>query len=150
LADTWGGSWGSSWALSWTRGGVTPTPTPAPDTAVKGGIPGRGKKARKRERVYIQVDDRALWFANEDNAIAFLRTQGAITEKRVAAEISKVVAKAVPTLAPFVLPRITVRGSEEAHAYAKELDLRMRQMLAMLDAQYLILLDDDDDMMLLH
>lgn len=137
----------------WPSGaGVAPTPAPSAPESTKGGIP--SKRGRRRERVYVQINDRTLWFANEANAVAFLRTQGAITEKHVAAEVERrsVVVADLPKVdtSPIVLPRITVRGSYEAEQYAKELDLRMRQMLAMLDVHYQALLDDDDEMMLLH
>jgi hypothetical protein len=139
-----------------TDGQVAPEPTPTPSVdQVKGGIPAR---KRRRERVYIKLDDRTLWFANEANALAFLRQHARTLETRVSAEVerkSRVVvgARAVvaPDTTPIRIPQITVRGSEDAQQIAVDINRRMRAILRLLDAQaYADLLDEEDEVMLLQ
>lgn len=134
-------------------GVVPPTPTPTPDQRRDGGIPAR---KRRRERVYIKVDERTLWFKNEENALAFLRQHARTLETRVSAEVaqkSKVVVGDLPAFdsSPIVIPTIIVRGSEDAQQIVLDLNKRMRQILQLLDAKaYADLLDEEDEVMLLQ
>jgi hypothetical protein len=136
-------------------GVVPPTPTPTPAGRVKGGIPAR---RRRRERVYIELDDRTLWFKKEENALAFLRQHARALETRVTAEVerkSRVMVGAREPVAldtsPIEIPRIVVRGSAEAQELVLDIGRRMRAILRLLDAKaYTDLLDEEDEVMLLQ
>lgn len=138
-----------------SEAGAQPEPTPAADQ-IKGGLP--AKRRRRLRRVYIKLDERTVWFKNEDNALEFLRAHAKKVEARISAEVERKSRVLVaprelvgPDTSPIRLPVLTVRGSEDAQQIALDLNRRMRAILRLLDAQaYADLLDEEDEVMLLQ
>lgn len=100
-----------------------------------GGIPAK----RRRERLYINIDGRIVFFKNEESARDYLRSRGDELVERVQREVAQ--AQAVvepaepdapvqtPELPHIKLPKIEVRGSDEAQAIATDIQLRMHAVL---------------------
>lgn len=119
-----------------------------------GGIPSR---KRRRERVYIKIDDRLVFFKNERSAREYLQARGDELVERVQREVAAVEAAQPASdapeasrseLPPIRLPKIEVRGSDEAQAIATEIQLRMHAVL--LSIQWHDRLRREEELLLLN
>lgn len=108
------------------------------------GAPG---SRRRRDRVYINIDGRVVFFANEANAREYLEEKAAeLTRRfereaeRIEAEVSEEQSQPAGAMAPvdwreipIRIPKIVVDGNDELEALAREIETRFYAWLMHLE-----------------